>query len=131
MNRSEMLPRKVVVGTAMYAMWGEYPGVEARLQALGEIIDEMARKAAEQYSGSGLDLVILPEDAVCGGRSGSAAERSVSLDGPVLEQMGARARQYRTYLVLPLFMVENQEKRLCTNAAVLLDREGKVAGIYR
>ena len=37
-------PRKVVVGTAMYAMWGEYPGVEKRLAALGEIIDEMVEK---------------------------------------------------------------------------------------
>src|SRR5688500_3720021 len=77
--RSDAPPRKVVVGTAMYAMWGEYPGVEKRLETLGEIIDEMARKAAEQYRGSKLDLVVLPEDAVCGGRNGSAAERSVPL----------------------------------------------------
>jgi predicted amidohydrolase len=131
MATSDALPRKVVIGTAMYAMWGEYPGVERRLEALGEIIDEMARQAAERYPGSRLDLVVLPEDAVCGGRSGSAAERSVALEGPVLERMAAKARQYGTYVVVPLFLVENREKGLYTNAAALLDRTGKVAGIYR
>jgi predicted amidohydrolase len=131
MSNGDAPPRKVVVGTAMYAMWGEYPGVEKRLEALGEIIDEMARKAAEQYPGSKLDLAVLPEDAVCGGRIGSAAERSVPLEGPVLERMAAKARQHGIYIVVPLFMVENREKSLCTNAAALLDRGGKVVGIYR
>jgi predicted amidohydrolase len=131
MAQNDVLPRKVVVGTAMYAMWGEYPGVEKRLEALGEIIDEMALQAAERYPGSRLDLAVLPEDAVCGGRNGAAAERSVSLDGPVLEKMAAKARQHRCYLVVPLFMVENQERSLCTNAAALLDRDGNVAGTYR
>ena len=55
----------------------------------------------------------------------------MSLEGPVLEKMGAKARQYGTYLVVPLFMVENQEKGICTNAAALLDRGGKIVGIYR
>jgi predicted amidohydrolase len=131
MARGESLPRKVVVGTAMYAMWGEYPGVEKRLEALGEIIDEMARQAAGKSGGAKLDLVVLPEDAVCGGRNGSAAERSVSLEGPVLERMGAKAREHGTYIVVPLFLVENREKSLCTNAAALLDRGGKVVGVYR
>jgi predicted amidohydrolase len=131
MALSDAPPRKVVVGTAMYAMWGEYPGVEKRLAALAEIIDEMARKASAQYPGAKLDLAVLPEDAVCGGRNGSAVERSVPFEGLVLEKMGAKARQHRAYIVVPLFLEENREKGLCTNAAVLLNREGKVAGIYR
>jgi predicted amidohydrolase len=131
MDRSEAPPRKVMVGTAMYAMWGEYPGLEKRLAALGQIIDEMARKAGAQYPGGKLDLIVLPEDAVCGGRGGTAAERSVPLEGQVLERMGAKARQHRTYIVLPLFLMEDREKGLCTNAAALLDRAGKVVGVYR
>jgi predicted amidohydrolase len=130
MDRDEGQPRKVVIGTAMISLWGEYPGVARRLEALGQILDEMARQAAERYPGSGLDLVVLPEDAVCGGRGGSAPERSVSLEGPVLESMAAKAREYRTYIVVPLFLTEN-EAGCCTNAAALLDRAGKVAGIYR
>ena len=128
---NDALPRKIVVGTAMYAMWGEYPGVEKRLEALGEIVDEMARQAVAKYPGSKLDLVVLPEDAVCGGRTGSAAERSVPLAGPVLEKLAATARRHGTYIVVPLFMIEHREEGLCANAAALLDRDGKVAGIYR
>src|SRR5205807_2063012 len=115
MSTNDSLPRKVVVGTAMYAMWGEYPGVEKRLEALGEIIDEMARQAAEKYPGSRLDLAVLPEDAVCGGLEGPAPGRSVPLAGLVLEKMAACARRHGTYIVLPLFMEENREQGLCTN----------------
>ena len=59
----------------MYSMWGEYPGVDRRLEALGEIIDEMAGQAAEKYPGARLDLAVLPEDAVCGGRPISTRSR--------------------------------------------------------
>src|SRR5438094_2972352 len=131
MSTNNSLPRKVVVGTAMYAMWGEYPGVEKRLDELEAIIEEMAQQAAGKYPGAGLDLVILPEDAICGGRSGSAAQRSVALGGVVLEQMAAVARRHSTHIVVPLFMSESREESLCSNAAALLDRDGNVAGIYR
>jgi predicted amidohydrolase len=131
MTTADALPRKVVVGTAMYAMWGEYLGIEKRLAELEGIIEEMAGQASERYFGSGLDLVVLPEDAVCGGRTGSAAERSVPLDGQVLDVMAAIARRHGTYIVVPLFMAENRDGSLCTNAAALLDRAGNVAGIYR
>ena len=108
MSSTDLPPRKVVVGTAMYSMWGEYPGLERRLDALGELIDEMARQAAERYPGSRLDLVVLPEDAVCGGRGGSAPERSVPLDGAVLDEMSARARRHGTYVVVPLFAARQE-----------------------
>ena len=124
-------PRKVVVGTSMYAMWGEYPGLGGRLDALCEIVDEMVGRAAETYAGEGLDLAVLPEDAVCGGRPGSAAERSVPIEGAVLERMGACARKYGTYIVLPMFMVEDAEQGIFGNVAVLLDRDGEIAGVYR
>jgi predicted amidohydrolase len=131
MDRTEAPPRKVVVGTAMYSIWGEYPGVDRRLEALGEIIDEMAGQAAEKYPGARLDLAVLPEDAVCGGRPGSATERSIPLEGLVMEKMATSARRHGTYIVVPLFMEENRENGLCTNAAALLDRAGNLAGIYR
>ena len=129
MAKRDELPRKIVIGTSMYAMWGAYPGLERRLDALGEIVDEMVHTAAETYPGAGLDLAVLPEDAVCGGRTGSAAERSVPAEGPVLEAMGAKARQHTTYMVLPMFMAEDED--VYSNAALLLDRSGEVAGIYR
>jgi len=124
-------PRKVVVGTLMYAMWTEYPGLENRLKALGAFIDEMARRADEWYPGAGLDLAVLPEVAVTGEAKGTVAEVSFPLDGPVLEMMGAKAREHRTYVVAPLYLVEDRAAGRYTNAAVLLDRNGEVAGVYR
>ena len=88
----------------------------------------MACRSAEIGTDGVLDLVVLPEDAVCGGRNGTAAERSVPLHGPVLEIMGEKAREYATYLIVPLFLAEGNTY---SNAAVLLDRTGGVVGTYR
>ena len=41
-------PRKVVIGTSMYAMWGEHPGLENRLRALAALVDGMAIEAARR-----------------------------------------------------------------------------------
>jgi len=122
-------PRKIVVGTSMFGPYGQWSGLRRRLDELGEIIDETAARAARQHPSQSLDLAILTEDAVCGGSSGTAAECSVPLEGEVLDSMGAKARQHHTYLVLPMFMSE--EKATLSNAAVLLDRQGGVVGIYR
>lgn len=124
-------PRKVMVGTSMYNMFHAYPGLNERLDELGELIDRMAERAAKKYPGSGLDIAALPEVAVNGNAKGSAAEVSVPLEGAVLDRMGAKARQHRCYVVVPLYLVDDREKDLYSNAAVLLDRQGKVSGIYR
>lgn len=122
-------PRKVVIGTVMHWFQGNYPGLEARLAEISGLIDTAAREAERKYPGEGIDLVVLPEQAVTMGKGNTAAERGVKLDGLVLERMGAAARKHRTYLVVPLDLNEGGGK--ITNSAVLLDRAGKVAGIYR
>ncbi len=33
-STSDLPPRKVIVGTAMQALWGAYPGLEKRLEQL-------------------------------------------------------------------------------------------------
>jgi predicted amidohydrolase len=122
-------PRKIIVGTAMYRMWVQYPGLEKRLQELGQLIDEMAEQAAKKYPGTRMDIVALPEVAVNG--EGPARQIAVPLDGPVLDAMGAKAREHRCYVIVPLYMVEEREKGAFSNAAALLDRAGNVAGVYR
>jgi predicted amidohydrolase len=124
-------PRKVVVGTAMHNMFHEYPGLEARLEELGGLIDRMAAQAAEQYGGARLDLAALPEYAVNGGLNGPAAETAFSLEGAVLDTIGGRARTHSCYIVLPLVLAEDREAGIYSNAALLLDRLGELAGIYR
>ncbi|MGO8705785.1 MAG: carbon-nitrogen hydrolase family protein [Candidatus Brocadiia bacterium] len=123
-------PRKIVVGSLMYAMYRDYPGLEKRLQTLSAFIDDMAQQSRQKY-GVGLDLVALPEVAVNGGRAGSAAEIAEPLQGPVLEIMGAAARKNKTYVIVPLFLADDASKKKVYNACILLDRQGKVAGIYR
>lgn len=128
---SEEGPRKVIVGTSMYNMFRQYPGLEERLRELGELIDQMASGAAEKYSGCRLDIAALPEVAVNGGLEGQAADVSFPLEGPVLDAMAAKARQHDCYVLVPLYLVDDRDKNLYSNAAVLLDRGGHVTGIYR
>jgi predicted amidohydrolase len=124
-------PRKAIVGTAMFGMYGGHPGLEARLEELGGLIDRMAGQAAEQYGGARLDLAALPEYAVGGGLSGPAAEVAYPLEGPVLGVIGGRARAHSCYVVLPLVLTEDREAGIYSNAAVLLGRRGEVVGLYR
>jgi predicted amidohydrolase len=123
-------PRKVVIGTMMYAMWGEYPGLESRLDTLVGFIDRMAAGARSRYS-VGLDLAVLPESAVTGETLNDPASASFPLDGKVLEAMGAAARAHHTYVIVPMTLAEDPESGVYTNSNILLDREGSVVGNYR
>ena len=122
-------PRKVVIGTMIYAMWEPYPGLESRLNALVGFIDRMVAEAKMKYN-AGLDLAILPECAVTG-EPGQQGLISFPLEGKVLEIMGAAARRNRTYLIVPLTLEEDRERGIYTNSNVLLDRDGEEAGNYR
>jgi predicted amidohydrolase len=124
-------PRKVIVGTTMHNMFLPYPGLEARLAELVGLVDRMAVEAATRYAGARLDIAVFPEAAVNGGKHGTAAEVSFPMEGSVQEVLGAKAREHGCYLVVPLFLTEDAERGIYTNAAVLLDRVGDIAGIYR
>lgn len=129
-SMKEAPPRKIVVGSLMYAMYGQWPGLDQRLKKLSDFIDEMAAQAKAKY-GAGLDLAVLPEVAVNGGRRGSAKDISEPLEGPVLEAFAAVAKRNKTYIVVPMFMTEDAKKGIYYNVCALIDRAGKVAGIYR
>jgi predicted amidohydrolase len=125
-------PRKVIVGTTMKAFWGEYPPLETRLAQLTTLVDRMAADAKKKY-GRGIDLAILPEVAVTGEipRGKDVVDGSVPLAGPVQDAFSRKARELRTYIVVPTYLLEDRAKRLCTNAAILFGRKGEVVGIYR
>jgi predicted amidohydrolase len=124
-------PRKVVVGTAIFGPYGKYSGLDHRLRVLGGLIDEMARQAAGKYAGRSLDLAILPETTVTA-NIGAASTRAIGLDGPVRETFGALARKHKTYIVACMDLTEEGPMGTTySNAAVLFDRRGSVAGIYR
>jgi predicted amidohydrolase len=127
---ADQLPRKVIVGTAVQGFWGEYPGLNKRLAQLEEIIGRMAEQSQKKY-GRGLDLAILPETAVTDGRGKNGAVGAVSFEGPVKDNFARLARQHHCYIVVPMILREDKERKECSNAGVLVDRKGEVAGIYR
>lgn len=119
---SDRPPRKVIVGTMIQDYRGEYPGLEARLAELVKIIDGVAERSRKQY-GRGPDLVVLPEVIVNG-----QARDPMPFEGRIGEAFAEAARRHRCYIVASLFLLEKGKK---FNAAVLVNRRGEVAGIYR
>jgi predicted amidohydrolase len=124
-------PRKVVVGTLIYGPYGRYTGLDDRLKVLSGLIDSMADEAKRAYPGRGLDLAVLPETTVTG-MQGTAAERAIPLAGRVVDTFGSLARRHKSYLVVPMDLVEERSSGpVYSNAAILFDRQGEVAGVYR
>src|SRR5438034_5774463 len=123
-------PRKVIVGTVMQAFWGEYPGLQSRLEQLAGMVDQMAEQAGKKY-GHGLDLVVLPETAITGEAGEDALARSVPFQGQVQDVFTRKAREHRCYIVVPTYLLESKEKKLTSNAAILIGRKGEVMGTYR
>jgi predicted amidohydrolase len=111
----------------MKQFWYEYEGLDARLATLAGVVDRIGAEARHSYS-THPDLAVITEYAVTGEASDLAA-RAVSLKGKVLDVMGAAARRNNTYVVFGMIMKEDDGSY--SNAAVLLDRQGKLAGIYR
>jgi len=131
MNRYDQPPRKVVVGTVIHGFWGAAADFDTRMGTAVDLIERVAAAAERKYPGRGVDLVALPESIITSGRRGSAAERAVELQGPVLDTFAAEASRYNTYIVLPMALTEDRDKGVFYNAAVLIGRAGEVVGIYR
>jgi len=102
--------------------------VEHRLARTSALIDQAAREAGSAYPGKGVDLVVFPEFALCREKGKTAAERAIDLEGPVLRTLAAKAREHHTWIVIPMTL---REEGRISNAAVLLNRTGGVAGIFR
>jgi len=74
------------------------------------------------------DLVCLPETfttvTVPAQRSVDVAE---TVPGPTTDAVAARARAHRSYVICPIKTLRDGQ---CRNSAVVIDREGHIAGIY-
>ncbi len=127
---SDNPPRKVIVGTALQSFWGEYPGLDNRLNQLERMVDEMATRAKAKYS-RGLDLAVLPETAITGEAGQEALVRSVPFEGAVQHVFSRKAREHRCYIVVPTYLLDSKARKQCSNAAVLVGRNGEAIGTYR
>jgi predicted amidohydrolase len=126
----DRLPRKVLIGTEIsgYDVILTFP-LEMRLQRMDELVDAMAAQAEVSYPGKRLDLAVLTEYFLT--RPGETAEQlAVSLE-EVRPRMAACAKKHGCYLIVPLVMREEGTPVRYSNVAVLMDREGQVAGMYR
>lgn len=129
-SMADLPPRKVIVGTSMQAFWGKYPGLTSRLEQLTGLVDQMGAEAQRKY-GRGLDLAVLPETAVTGETTSNVMADAVPLEGLLREAFAKKARERHCYIVVPTYLLEDKEKKLCSNAAILFGRDGEVVGIYR
>lgn len=127
--REDRLPRKVLLGTVMCEPTIFTQSLGDRLEAMDNIASEVAKEAAASFPGKRLDLLVLPEYFIA--RPGNSLEaKSLRLE-EVQARVGACARRLGCYLVAPMLMIEGQPPGGVSNAAVLFDRTGAVAGIYR
>ncbi len=128
--RRDRLPRKVIVGTEVsgYDVILTLP-LEMRFQKMDELVDAMDAQTKLDYPGKHLDLAVLTEYFMS--RPGKTlAEKAVRLDD-VKARISACAKQHDCYLVVPMVFREEGSPVRYTNVAVLVDRQGGIAGIYR
>ena len=129
-SSSDLPPRKVIVGTVVKGFWGKYPGLPKRLEELTGLVDQLSLESRKKY-GRGLDLAVLPESVVNGEVSGDIVTHSLAFEGPVKDAFVRKARECNCYIVVPMFLLEDRAKRLCSNAAILIGRKGEIVGMYR
>ena len=94
--------------------------VESNLERMSAIID----KAGAQKP----DLILLSETYVNWGVKAPLAKTAQLIPGPATEMLARKARQYRSWIAASL---NEREGEHIYNTAVLLDREGRIAGKYR
>jgi len=96
-------------------------------RTLRENLDHFAiliARAAEQEA----DIVCLPEGITLAGTQKTYVEVSEKVPGPTTEYLGNVAREHSLYIVAGVL---EREGAAVYNTAVLLDRDGNLAGKYR
>lgn len=91
--------------------------LSCRAQSMRDVLEVVDAEGAR-----GADLVVLPE--TWRGQNDHTRE---TLQGPSLRELGKLAKQHCMYVVSPIDRIEGDERM---NSAVLLDRDGQVAGVY-
>jgi predicted amidohydrolase len=84
----------------------------------------LIRQAAAQEP----DIVCLPEGMTVVGTGMKYADVAEKVPGPTTERLGEIAKELRTYIVAGIY---ERDSPAVYNTAVLIDREGRVAGRYR
>lgn len=115
----EPAPRKVRVVTTRI---DERPKTTLRdnLQFMADVLDQAGREKP--------DAILLTEFFPERGVSGTAHDRSEAIPGPVTDVLARKAREYHSYIILSMLELDDGKTY---DTAVLMDRQGQVAGKYR
>ena len=76
--------------------------------------------ARRREAAAGADLIVLPE-------VWPGANRQYTLQDPPIAAMAEVARRHKTYIVSPIY---RRDGTAVYNSSVLIDRQGKIAGVY-
>ncbi len=96
-------------------------------KSAAESVDQFCR-LIETAAGQKPDVVCLPEGITVVGNGKSYAEVSEPIPGPTTRKLGALAKGLSCYLVAGIY---ERAGSAVYNTAVLLGRDGEVAGVYR
>ncbi len=127
--RHERPPRKVIIGTTMTRWYSNYPGLDGRIQQMCRLIDELAREARSRY-GRSIDLALFTEYALTAGKKGPAREVAVPLSDTTIAPLAAKAREHNCYVVFGGIFLDDPARSGCSNAAAVIDRQGRLLGRY-
>jgi hypothetical protein len=111
-------PRKVKIGTVHLRPRDSTP--RRNLQLFCDQVDEAGRLK--------LDIVCLPEAIMVVGTAKNGPQTAEPIPGPSSQRLAQAARKNRLWLVAGLY---ERDGAAIYNSAVLLDREGRLAGKYR
>jgi predicted amidohydrolase len=114
------VPRKVRVATVWLRPTNS-PNGAASVQRFAEYIDSVAPQHHP-------DVIVLGEMINRVGASGRPDAHAEAIPGPTTEQLAQRARRYRSWIA---FSIVERDGPDLFNTAVLLDRDGRIAGTYR
>ncbi|MBC8230771.1 carbon-nitrogen hydrolase family protein [bacterium] len=111
-------PRKIKVGTVYLRPRNSTP--ERNLELFCEQIDEAGKL--------GLDIVCLPEALTLVGTTATINDCAEPIPGRATKQLGVAAKKNQIWVVAGL---TEQDGKNVYNTAVLINREGQIAGKYR
>ncbi len=125
----DRLPRKVIIGTTMTPWYSDYPGLDARLRQIEQLLDEMSRDSKEKY-GRSLDLALFSEYGVTAGKEGKAIDVAVPVEEAIEKGLGRLAKQYQCNIVVGGVFRDGDDGPTCANSAIVIDLKGQLAGRY-
>jgi predicted amidohydrolase len=92
-------------------------------ESVGQFIETIERSVP-----SGVDVILLPEGITIVGTSKTFAEIAETIPGPTTLRLAEVARKRKAYVVAGIY---EREGTTLYNTAVMLDRDGTLAGKYR